>query len=218
MIQEFLTPIVLSIKITMLSGFAVNSIGTLVGRWLSLKNFKGKVIIETILMLPLVLPPSVVGFLLLIALGKKSVVGEAAEMVFRQSILFTWWGAVLASIIVAFPLMYQSAKIGFQEIDHEIEGAARVYGANEWQVFFLISLPLASKAIVSGGILSVARALGEFGATLMVAGNIPGKTQTVPTAIYLAIDTGNMKLAWSWVLLMVMLSFIMLVLVQVKQK
>lgn len=218
MFQAFLTPVLLSIKITMISGAAVIILGTLAGRLLSLNNFKGKVIVETILMLPLVLPPSVVGFLMLIALGKKSVVGEALELVFRQSILFTWWGAVLASIVVAFPLMYQSAKIGFQGIDHEIEAAARVFGANEWQVFFLISLPLASRAIISGSVLSMARALGEFGATLMVAGNIPGKTQTVPTAIYLAIDTGNMKLAWLWVLLMVVLSFIMLFLVQIKQK
>lgn len=217
MIQEFLTPVQLSIKIIMISGIAVIILGTLVGRMLSLKNFKGKVIIETILMLPLVLPPSVVGFLLLIVLGKKSVIGEVIELVFRQSIIFTWWSAVLASTIVAFPLMYQSAKIGFQGIDHEIEDAARVFGANEWQVFFLISLPLASKAIVSGSVLSIARGLGEFGATLMVAGNIPGKTQTVPTAIYLAIDAGNMKLAWLWVLLMVILSFIMLLIVHLKQ-
>ncbi|AOH53297.1 molybdenum ABC transporter permease subunit [Peribacillus muralis] len=218
MIQEFLTPVQLSIKITIISGVAVIILGTITGRFLSLKNFKGKVIVETILMLPLVLPPSVVGFLLLTVLGKKSVMGEAIEMVFRQSILFTWWSAVLASIIVAFPLMYQSAKIGFQGIDHEIEDAARVFGANEWQVFFMISIPLASRAIISGGVLSIARGLGEFGATLMVAGNIPGKTQTVPTAIYLAIDTGNMKLAWLWVLLMVILSFIMLWIVQMKQK
>jgi molybdate transport system permease protein len=218
MIQEFLTPVQLSIKITMISGVAVIILGTLIGRILSFKNFKGKVIIETILMLPLVLPPSVVGFLILIVFGKKSLIGEVIEWIFRQPIIFTWWGAVLASIIVAFPLMYQSAKIGFEGIDHDIEDAARVFGANERQVFFLISIPLASKAIISGSVLSIARALGEFGATLMVAGNIPGQTQTIPTAIYLAIDGGNMKMAWLWVLLMVIISFIMLLIVQIKQK
>jgi molybdate transport system permease protein len=114
--------------------------------------------------------------------------------------------------------MYQSAKTGFQGVDKEIEDAARVCGANEWEIFFFISIPLSIKAIISGSILSVARVLGEFGATLMFAGNIPGETQTVPTAIYLAIDSGNMKMAWLWVLSMVFISFIMMIIVQIKQK
>ena len=124
--------------------------------------------------------------------------------------MFTWWAAVIASTIVAFPLMYQSAKTGFSSIDCDIEHAARVDGANEWQVFMFISIPLALKALVSGGILSFTRALGEFGATLMFAGNIPGKTQTTPLAIYMAIDSGNMTLAWTWVLCMIAISFLML--------
>ncbi|KQL41708.1 molybdenum ABC transporter permease [Bacillus sp. FJAT-25509] len=218
MLEEFLIPLKISLKVTIVAGVIVIILGTIAGRILSMKSFKGKTLLETILMLPLVLPPTVVGFLLLVIFGRQSFVGKMIEWLFKQPIVFTWWAAVIASIVVAFPLMYQSAKTGFQSVDNEIEEAARVCGASEWNVFFLISIPLSLKAIMSGSILSVARVLGEFGATLMFAGNIPGKTQTVPTAIYLAIDAGNMKMAWLWVLSMVLISFIMLLVVQVKQK
>ncbi|UPM55579.1 molybdate ABC transporter permease subunit [Gottfriedia acidiceleris] len=218
MFEEFLIPLKISIKVTIVAGVFVIILGTIVGRILSKKSFKGKTLLETILMLPLVLPPTVVGFLLLVIFGRQSFVGKMIEWLVKQPIVFTWWAAVIASIVVAFPLMYQSAKTGFQSVDSEIEEAARVCGANEWNVFFLISIPLSLKAIISGSILSIARVLGEFGATLMFAGNIPGKTQTVPTAIYLAIDAGNMKMAWLWVLSMVLISFIMLFVVQLKQK
>jgi molybdate transport system permease protein len=216
--EEFLIPLKISLKVTIVAGVIVIILGTIAGRFLSMKSFKGKTLLETILMLPLVLPPTVVGFLLLVIFGRQSFVGKMIEWLVKQPIVFTWWAAVIASIVVAFPLMYQSAKTGFQSVDNEIEEAARVCGANEWNVFFLISIPLSLKAIISGSILSVARVLGEFGATLMFAGNIPGKTQTVPTAIYLAIDAGNMKMAWLWVLSMVLISFIMLFVVQLKQK
>ncbi|XZF74835.1 molybdate ABC transporter permease subunit [Bacillus sp. AL-1R] len=218
MFEEFLIPLKISLKVTIVAGFIVIILGTIVGRILSLKTFKGKTLLETILMLPLVLPPTVVGFLLLVIFGRQSFVGKMIEWLFKQPIVFTWCAAVIASIVVAFPLMYQSAKTGFLGVDNEIEEAARVCGANEWNVFFLISIPLSLKSIISGSILSVARVLGEFGATLMFAGNIPGKTQTVPTAIYLAIDAGNMKMAWLWVLSMILISFIMLFVVQLKQK
>lgn len=216
--QEFLSPIWLSLKIATISGVVVIIIGTIVGRLLARKSFKGKAILETILMLPMVLPPTVVGFFLIVIFGKNSMAGQAIVWLFKQPIIFTWWAAVIASIIVAFPLMYQSAKSGFQGIDREIEEAARVDGANEWRIFLFISIPLASKALISGSILSIARALGEFGATLMFAGNIPGETQTIPTAIYIAIDSGNMKMAWMWVISIVILSFIMLLTVRVKQE
>ncbi|WP_129688361.1 molybdate ABC transporter permease subunit [Gottfriedia acidiceleris] len=218
MFEEFLIPLKISLKVTIVAGVIVIILGTIAGRILSMKSFKGKTLLETILMLPLVLPPTVVGFLLLVIFGRQSFVGKMIEWLVKQPIVFTWWAAVIASIVVAFPLMYQSTKTGFQGVDNEIEEAARVCGANEWNVFFLISIPLSLKAIISGSILSVARVLGEFGATLMFAGNIPGKTQTVPTAIYLAIDAGNMKMAWLWVLSMVLISFIMLFVVQLKQK
>ncbi|MGX2962015.1 molybdate ABC transporter permease subunit (plasmid) [Peribacillus sp. JNUCC 23] len=216
--QEFLSPIWLSIKIATISGVIVILIGTLIGRILARRSFKGKSILETTLMLPMVLPPTVVGFFLIVIFGKNSMAGQAIEWLFKQPIIFTWWAAVIASIVVAFPLMYQSAKSGFQGVNLDIEEAARIDGANEWRIFLFISIPLASKALISGSILSFARALGEFGATLMFAGNIPGETQTIPTAIYIAIDSGNMKMAWMWVISIVILSFLILLTVRVKQE
>ena len=217
-LQEFLSPIWLSLKIATISGLIVILTGTLVGRLLARTTFKGKAILETVLMLPMVLPPTVIGFFLIVTFGKNSLAGQAIEWIFNQPIIFTWYAAVIASAVVAFPLMYQSAKSGFQGVDLSIEEAARVDGASEWKIFLFISIPLASKALISGSILSLARALGEFGATLMFAGNIPGETQTLPTAIYIAIDSGNMTIAWAWVISIVIISFIMLLTIRVKQE
>ncbi|MEK4027792.1 MULTISPECIES: molybdate ABC transporter permease subunit [Bacillaceae] len=216
-IEEFLSPIWLSLKIAITAGVVVIIAGTLAGRLLARKNFKGQAVLETVLMLPMVLPPTVVGFFLIVVFGKNSPAGRAIEWLFHQPIIFTWWAGVMASAIVAFPLMYQSAKSGFQAVSRDIEDAARVDGASEWKVLLFISIPLASKALISGSILSFARALGEFGATLMFAGNIPGETQTIPTAIYIAIDSGNMTMAWLWVLSIVLLSFVMLLIVRMRQ-
>lgn len=215
---EFWSPIWLSLKVAVIAGTIVIIIGTIVGRIFARKKFKGKAILETVLMLPMVLPPTVIGFFLIVFFGKNSVVGRAIEWVFDQPIIFTWYAAVIASIIVAFPLMYQSAKSGFQAINWDIENAARVDGASEWKILLFISVPLASRALISGSILSFARALGEFGATLMFAGNIPGETQTIPTAIYIAIDSGNMTMAWAWVISIVIISFAMLLTVRVRQE
>src|SRR5699024_3715478 len=126
--QEFWSPIWLSVKVATIAGIIVIIIGTLTGRLLARKSFKGKAIIETILMLPMVLPPTVVGFFLIIVFGKNSFVGRAIEWLFNQPIIFTWYAAVLAAIVVAFPLMYQSAKSGFQEVDRDIEEAAKIDG------------------------------------------------------------------------------------------
>lgn len=207
---DFWSPLRLSIEIAFVAGITAIIVGILMGKWMATRHFKGKLLLETVLLLPLVLPPTVVGFLLIVIFGKNSVLGNLIMWLFDQPIMFTWWAAVIASTIVAFPLMYQSAKTGFVSVDKDIENAARVDGANEWQVFVCVSIPLALKALVSGGILSFTRALGEFGATLMFAGNIPGKTQTTPLAIYIALDSGNMTLAWTWVLCMIAISFLML--------
>ena len=215
--QEFLSPIWLSLKVATISGVIVIIMGTLIGKALARRKFKGKAVVETILMLPMVLPPTVVGFLLIIVFGKNSIIGQAIEWIFNQPIIFTWWAAVIAAVVVAFPLMYQSAKSGFQEVDHDIEEAARIDGASEWKTFLFISVPLASKMLLAGSILSFARSLGEFGATLMFAGNIPGVTQTIPTAIYIALDSGNMAMAWMWVIAIMILSFGMMLIVRMKQ-
>ncbi|WP_332631436.1 molybdate ABC transporter permease subunit [Halalkalibacter flavus] len=206
----FWSPVILSIKVASISLIIVFVFGLLMAKVMTNRTFKGKSIVETMLLLPLVLPPSVVGFLLIVIFGRQSFIGDIIQFLFNQSIIFTWWAAVIAATVVAFPLMYQSAKAGFETIDKNIEEASRVDGASELKVFLFVTMPLASKAIMTGTILSFARALGEFGATLMFAGNIPGKTQTIPTAIYLAMESGNMQLAWLWVLLIMLISFTML--------
>lgn len=215
---NFWPPVIRSIEVACVSGIWVWIFGVFFGKVMAHKKFKGKVLVETLFLLPLVLPPTVVGFLLIIIFGRNSPIGQLIEWVWKQPVMFTWWAAVMASTVVAFPLMYQSSKAGFEEIDHDIENAARVDGASEFQLFFLVSLPLALRAIISSAILSFARALGEFGATIMFAGNIPGKTQTIPTAIYVAIDSGNMGLAWLWVTSIIIISFFMLIAVHFIQK
>lgn len=214
MATDFWSPVLISAEVAAVSGVLAIILGVIIGKGMANKRFKGKAIAETAFLLPLVLPPSVVGFLLIVIFGRNSFAGQFIEFIFKQPVMFTWWAAVIASTVVAFPLMYQSAKTGFEAIDRDIENAARVDGANDIQLFMNITIPLSYKAIISGGILSFARALGEFGATLMFAGNIPEKTQTIPTAIYVAIDSGNMEMAWLWVACMIGISFIMLVFVQ----
>lgn len=216
--SEFWSPILLSLKVASISVILVFVSGILFARLLSKRQFKGKMLVEIFLLLPIVLPPTVIGFLLIFFFGGNSPVGSLIDNLFASSIMFTPLAAVIASSIVAFPLMYQTVRIGFQSVDKGIEDAARVDGANEWNVFFLVTLPLSTKSIISGLILSFARALGEFGATFMFAGNIPGKTQTAPTAIYIAMDSGNMNLAWMLVLAMIVISALMLFATNVTQK
>lgn len=210
--SSFIDPILISLKIATVSTFIVTIIGIAVSRFMARRTFKGKSIIDTFLMLPLVLPPSVVGFILLVIFGANSPVGEWIEAVFHHPLVFTWQAGVIASSVVALPLMYQSARIGFEAVDVDLEDAARVDGGGKWTVLWRITIPLSMNALVSGIILSFARALGEFGATLMFAGNLPGKTQTMSTAIYVAIDSGRMGLAWSWVIMTIVISMFMLLL------
>lgn len=214
--EEFLTPVLLSLRVAAIALVLSFIFGTLAAQFMTQKQFKGKVILETIIMLPIVLPQTVVGFILIVIFGNNSIVGELTEWLFSSSIIFTWYGAVLASTVVAFPLMYQAAKTGFLSIDKDIEDAARVDGANNFQVFMKITLPMSVIPLMTGAILSFARAIGEFGATLMIAGNIPGRTQTLPTAIYVALQSGNMTLAWLWVVTIIIISFVMLLFVRTK--
>jgi molybdate transport system permease protein len=218
MAMDFWSPLKLSVEIAAVAGSLVFIFGLFLGKIMANRNFKGKVVIETLILLPFALPPTVVGFLLIILFGRQSPIGHLIEAIFKQPVMFTWWAAVIASAIVAFPIMYQSSKTGFEAIDRDIENAARVDGASEFKLFYLVSIPLSIKAIISGGILSVARILGEFGATIMFAGNIPGRTQTTPLAIYMAIDANNMDMAWLWVGSMIAISFFMLVCVHLMKQ
>ncbi|WP_134698733.1 molybdate ABC transporter permease subunit [Ammoniphilus sp. YIM 78166] len=212
--MEFWSPIRISVQVTLVASVAAFIMALIFAWWMARFRFKGKAVMETLLMLPLVLPPTVVGFGLLILMGKQSWIGKTVEWLFHQSIVFTWWAAVIAACVVAFPLMYQTLKTGFQSIDKELEDSARVMGANEWQVFRYITFPIGWRFTLSAYILGFARGIGEFGATLMFAGAIPGKTETIPTAIFMAAESGNMTLATYWVLCIVALSFALLSLTQ----
>lgn len=209
-LTEFLEPILLSLRVSLLSSIIVFVIALLIARLMSRASFRGKTIIETLFMLPLVLPPTVVGFILLVLFGRRSSVGRSIEWLFGQPLVFTWYAAVVASVVVSFPLIYQTIKVGLQAIDKDLEDSGRSIGANEWQVFRWITLPLAMPSLLSGFILGFARGLGEFGATLMLAGNIPGRTQTLPTAIYIAVESGQMTMAWLWSISIIVISFVML--------
>lgn len=203
-----LTIITLSLKIASIATLVVLIVGVLLSRLFTKYDFKGKDVIETIFLLPMTLPPSVVGYGLLVLIGKRGILGKFLLDNFNYQIIFTWVAATIAAAIVSFPLMYQQSKSAFLEIDSTIEEAARSLGANGFQVFTKVTFPLALKGILSGVVLTFARALGEFGATIMVAGNIPGKTQNIPLAIYLAVETGNKAVANKLVLIEVIFSFI----------
>ncbi len=203
------SPVFLSLKVAVLAVLVVTVIGVPLARVMARAEFHGKDVVEAALTLPLVLPPSVVGYALLMCIGKNSPLGQALDSA-GISLIFTWYAAIIASSVVAFPLMYQSAKAAFQSVDLTLEDAARTLGAKEIRVFFTITLPLAWPGIVSGIVLSFARALGEFGATLMVAGNIPGRTQTIPLAIFFAVDAGDNATANTLVALTTVFSFLVI--------
>jgi len=210
--DEYWSPIKLSLQVALLSSIIVVLLGLSIAWWMSRKAFKGKTLLETAFMLPIVLPPTVVGFLLLVMLGRRSWIGRIIESIFNAPIVFSWWAAVVASVVVAFPLVYQTLKVGLSSVDRELEDSGRSIGASEWQVFRYITFPLILPSFITAFILGFARCLGEFGATLMIAGNIPGKTQTIPTAIYVAVDSGNMPMAWAWTCSIIIISFMMLLL------
>ncbi|MFC4077603.1 molybdate ABC transporter permease subunit [Salinithrix halophila] len=210
--EEFWSPVLLSLRVALTAGAFAFSVAAVTAWWMAGRRFRGKTLLETLMMLPLVLPPTVIGFLLLLVLGRESVTGRMLETIFSQSPVFTWWAAVIAAGVVSFPLIYQTVKTGLEGVEGELEEAARTMGAGEWQVFRFVTLPLAWRSLVTAAILGLARGLGEFGATLMVAGNIPGRTQTVPTAIYLAVDAGNWVLAAAWAGTIISISFLLLAL------
>ena len=205
------TPVLLSLRVGLTALAFVFVLGTLAARLMSRRHFAGRDVVDGLLVLPLVLPPVVTGFLLLLLLGRNGPVGRFLENALGVRLLFTVHAAVIAAIVVAFPLMYQSAKAAFQTVDARLEDAARTLGAGEARVFLTVTLPLAWPGLVAGTVLSFARALGEFGATVMVAGNIPGETTTVPLAIFFAADAGEMRTAGAYSLLIAAASMAMVV-------
>ncbi|WP_119965065.1 molybdate ABC transporter permease subunit [Simplicispira lacusdiani] len=166
-------------------------LGTGVGYALARWRFPGRDLIDTLLTLPMVMPPTVLGYYLLVLLGRKGWVGGWLHATFGINLIFTLTGAVIAATVVAFPLVFKPARAAFEAVDPQLQDAARVLGISELGVFWRVTLPLAWRGILAGVLLGFARALGEFGATLMVAGSIPGKTQTLSIAVYEAVQAGQ---------------------------
>ncbi|MBQ1510027.1 MAG: molybdate ABC transporter permease subunit [Selenomonadaceae bacterium] len=171
---------------------------------------RGKGLADAVITLPMVLPPTVVGFFLLLAFGKRSAIGRFL-LQFDVTLVFTWKAAVIAAVVVSLPLMYRTARGAFEQLDRNIIYAARTLGVSEWRIFWHILLPNARHGILAGLVLSFTRALGEFGATIMFAGNIPGVTQTMSTAIYAAVQANDYDLAFQWALLLVLFSLVFVV-------
>src|SRR5690606_39992775 len=211
---DFCSPIFLSFKVTATASLLAFVAATAFAWWLKACRFPGTTVLETLLMLPLVLPPTVVGFGLLVLLGRNGPVGRWIEWLFHQPVIFTWWAAVVAAAVVAFPLMYQTFKAGFESVDRDLEDAARAMGAGEGQVFRHVTLPLSWRFLLTGTVLGLAKGIGEFGATMKVEGNITGETQTVLTAIYIAVVMCGRDVAADCTCALVFLSFLLLGIVQ----
>lgn len=203
-----LAPVLLSIRVAIIATVFAFILGVFFAYILTKKKIPGKSIWETILILPMVLPPSIVGYLLLRLFGKRGPIGAFLLDTFGIQVVFTWIACVIAACVVALPLMYQGAKAAFESVDETYELAAQTLGSSQWKIFRTVLLPLARPGIVSGIVLTFARAMGEFGATLMLAGNIEGQTQTIPTAIYYAVATGKEEKANLLVLIITLFSFI----------
>ncbi len=203
------SPLWISLKTAFLATIITSIIGIFISYKMANYKGRGRGFIDGIFTLPLILPPTVIGFFLLLLCGKNGFVGKIF-MSFDKNIIFSWSATVIAAIVVAFPMMYRTCRSAFEQIDKNMISAARTLGLSETKIFFKIAIPLAWPGIIGGLVLSFARALGEFGATLMIAGNIPGKTQTMPVAIFFAVEGGDMNKAMLWVLIIVAISFIMI--------
>lgn len=203
-----ISPILISIKTATFAIIITFFLGIGIAKWvIELKNEKLKLIIDSILTLPMVLPPTVAGFFLLLIFGVKRPIGMFFLEYFSMKIAFSWEATVIAAVVISFPLMYRSARGAFEQVDKEYINAARTLGMSELTIFWKVLIPLALPGIASGGVLSFARGLGEFGATAMIAGNIAGKTRTLPLAIYSNVASGKMEEAYSYVFILVIISF-----------
>ena len=206
-----LFPLFLSLKVSFFATLLCLVFGIPAAWVLARVSFAGSKFVESLITLPIFLPPSVMGYYLLIVLGRNGFLGKAINHYFGVNLVFTWQAAVIAAFVMGAPLLIKSVKTAFEEVDPDIEDAARTLGKSEWQVFSTVTLPLGWRGLVTGTVMAFARALGDFGATLMVAGNIPQKTQTMSIAIYDAVVSGNTGLANTLVLVMTISAVLVLV-------
>src|SRR5882724_13501979 len=184
-------PLWLSLRVAVISTALALTIGLGLAWILANRQFRGKELLDTAVTLPLVLPPTVLGYYLLVLLGRHSPIGQLYEWMFGGPLVFSWQAAVVAALFHSTPLLVKSARAAFESVDRSYERAARTLGASELRLFWRVTLPLARRSILAAGALAFARSLGDFGVTLMIAGNIPGRTQTVSLAIYDAVEAGN---------------------------
>lgn len=203
------SPLWISIATSVTATLVTLVLGLAAAAWREGRAGPAMALVDGIFLLPLVLPPTVVGFLLLLLFGRNGPLGQLF-LKFDATIVFSWPATVIAATVVAFPLMYLTARAALEQVDPHLLQAARTLGATEWIVFREVSLPLAWPGVLAGTILSFARALGEFGATLMLAGNIPGKTETIPIAIYFAVEANDLRRAAAWCLMDVAISLALL--------
>jgi molybdate transport system permease protein len=201
MLAQALIPLALTLKVALIATLLALIAGAACGLLLARHRFPGREFIDALCTLPLVMPPTVLGYYLIVLIGRRGWLGRYLWDAFGINLMFTWQGAALASAIVAFPLVFKSARAAFEGVDMHLENAARTLGVSEIGVFIRVTLPLAWRGILAGTMLAFARAMGEFGATLMVAGNIPGKTQTLSLAVYDAVQASQDDLANFLVLL-----------------
>ena len=208
-------PLLLSFRVALIATALVLVIGVALAWLLARRRFPGRELLDAFVTLPLVLPPTVLGYYLLMLFSRNSPVGRAIKAVTGLQLVFTWQGAVLAAMIGALPLVVKTSRAAISGVSLELEDAARTFGKSEWQIFWRVTLPLSSRGIMASAMLAFARALGDFGATLMVAGNIPGRTQTAAIAIYDATQAGRDDYALT---LVVVLSVIVLTLLYATNK
>lgn len=206
----FLFPVQLSLRVASLATLTALFLGVMLGWVFHRCRFPGRELLDSILSLPMVLPPTVLGYYLIVLLGRNGFVGRWLDETFGISLIFTWQGAVIAATMVSFPLVFKSARAALDGVDGKYENAARALGHPEWRVFLGVCLPLAGRGILAGTMLAFARAMGEFGATLMIAGNLPGRTQTLSLAVYSATQAGQDSLAAQLVLIISVLCTLIL--------
>lgn len=208
MLDQILFPLYITLWIAVISSILVLCSGVLIAYVFARRDFRGKELAELFVTLPLVLPPTVIGYLLVVLVGKNGFLGQLIFKVLGTGILFTWQAAVIAAYTVSLPLMVRTAKAAIEAVDKELEYAAYILGKSELETALSITFPLAKRGILAGFVLSFARAVGEFGATLMLAGNIPGKTNTMSVSIYSAFQAGNNELASTLVLVLIVMSLL----------
>ena len=203
-------PFWLSLRVAFLATIIAIVLGLGVAYLLVHTRFRGRNLIETACTLPIVLPPTVLGYYLLVLLGRSSPIGKIYEQIFGSPLVFTWKAAVIAACVHATPLLVRAGRAAFQSVDHTLENVARSLGASEWRVFWRVTLPLARRSIAAAAVFSFARSLGDFGATIMIAGNIPGQTQTMSVAIYDAYQSGNTMVANVLVVILSLMALLVL--------